>query len=76
MYVLYHVDVNVGRERLEVQAREATRTHDALVQRQEASTQQYERELAEERSARAKEVGALTQKVAWHVHNQVKFYLR
>ena len=41
------------------------------MQRQETSTQQYERELAEERRIRAKEVEALTQKVAWHVHNQV-----
>ena len=44
------------------------------MQREEASTQQYERVLAEERRAREKEVGALTQKVAWHVHNQVPGY--
>ena len=39
--------------------------------KEEASTAQYERRLAEERRGRAEEVRVLNQKVAWHVHNQV-----
>ena len=58
-------------ERLQEQTQEATRAQQVASQREEASVQQYERVLAEERRARANEVGALTQKVSWHVHNQV-----